>query len=170
MVNENPTVKCLYVHKLNKQGCLQRYELRWQCCLQEPLLAVWETAQVLHVSCIFLCEFYFLSLAETRTRSCGLQYFLSLHLYLGIQCTLFLFFCRTSLALRNTNQFRDRIQFLHFREFCASSLTELQMALCLGQSLLPEAVAAWNLDITNASRFGARNCGLDELQHVFICV
>merc|ERR1719199_1261139 len=54
----------------------------------------------------------------------------------------FSFFCRTSLALRNTNQFRDRIQFLHFREFCASSLTELQMALCLGQSLLPEAVAA----------------------------
>lgn len=82
----------------------------------------------------------------------------------------FFFFCRTSLALRNTNQFRDRIQFLHFREFCASSPTELHMALCLGQSLLPEAVAAWNLGITNASRFGARNCGLDELQHVFICV
>lgn len=165
----NPTVNCLYVHKLNKQGCLQTLRASLAMMPSGASACGLRTARVLHVSCIFLCEFYFLLLAEARTRSCGLQYFLSLHLYLGIQCTLFLF-CRTSLALRNTNQFRDRIQFLHFREFCASSPTELLWAFCLGQSLLPEAVAAWNLGITNASRFGARNCGLDELQHVFICV
>jgi len=165
----NPTVKCLYFHKLNKQGCLQRYELRWQWCLQEPLLAVWEP----HRFCMYLVSFCASSIFyrwprhEQEVADCNI---FCLCTCISAFNAPFFFFCRTSLALRNTNQFRDRIQFLHFREFCASSPTELHMALCLGQSLLPEAVAAWNLGITNASRFGARNCGLDELQHVFKCV